>query len=84
MSNTISIFSSAFAILFLYLSAVKLIENYNKNKYDTLLGPIGTYISAAVGALSLAFADTFWFNAIEAEVYAFSTFFMISSSIFRI
>jgi len=74
--NTISIFSSAFVILFLYLSAVKLIENYNKNKYDTLLGPIGTYVSAAVGALSLAFADTFWFNAIEAEVYAFSTFFI--------
>lgn len=74
--NTISIFSSAFVILFLYLSAVKLIENYNKNKYDTLLGPIGTYVSAAVGALSLAFADTFWSNAIEAEVYAFSTFFI--------
>jgi len=74
--NTISIFSSAFVIFFLYLSAVKLIENYNKNKYDTLLGPIGTYLSAAVGALSLAFADTFWFNATEAEVYAFSTFFI--------
>ncbi len=74
--NAISIFSSAFVILFLYLSAVKLIENYNKKKYDTLLGPIGTYVSAAIGALSLAFADTFWFNAIEAEVYAFSTFFI--------
>jgi len=74
--NTISIFSSALVILFLYLSAVKLIENYNKNKYDSLLGPIGTYVSAAVGALSLAFADTFWFNATEAEVYAFSTFFI--------
>jgi hypothetical protein len=46
--NTISIFSSALVILFLYLSAVKLIENYNKNKYDSLLGPIGTYVSAAV------------------------------------
>jgi len=74
--NTISILSSAFVILFLYLSAVKLIENYNKNKYDSLLGPIGTYVSAAIGALSLAFADTFWFNAVEAEVYAFSTFFI--------
>ena len=74
--NTISILSSAFAVLFLYLSAVKLIENYNKKKYDSLLGAVGTYISAAVGALSLAFADTFWFNAVEAEVYAFSTFFI--------
>ena len=74
--NTISILSSAFVILFVYLSAVKLIENYNKNKYDSSLSAIGTYFSAAVGALSLAFADTFWFNAVEAEVYAFSTFFI--------
>jgi len=74
--NTISILSSAFVILFVYLSAVKLIENYNKNNYSSLLNQIGTYFSAAVGALSLAFADTFWFNAVEAEVYAFSTFFI--------
>ncbi|MBU0473363.1 MAG: DUF2723 domain-containing protein [Bacteroidetes bacterium] len=74
--NTISILSSAFVILFVYLSAVKLIENYNNKKYDSSLNQIGTYFSAAVGALSLAFADTFWFNAVEAEVYAFSTFFI--------
>ncbi len=74
--NTISILSSALVILFLYLSAVKLIENYNKKKYSSSLSQIGTYFSAAVGALSLAFADTFWFNATEAEVYAFSTFFI--------
>ena len=74
--NTISILSSALVILFLYLSAVKLIENYNKKKYDSSFNQIGTYFSAAVGALSLAFADTFWFNATEAEVYAFSTFFI--------
>ncbi len=74
--NTISILSSALVILFLYLSAVKLIENYNKKKYDSSFNQIGTYFSAAIGALSLAFADTFWFNATEAEVYAFSTFFI--------
>jgi len=74
--NAISILSSGFTILFLYLSAVKLIENYNKNKYENTLGAVGTYFSAAIGALSLAFADTFWFNAVEAEVYAFSTFYI--------
>ncbi len=74
--NTISVFSSAFVILFLYLIAIKLIENYNKNKYDSSLNAFGTYIAAAIGALSLAFADTFWFNAVEAEVYAMSTFFI--------
>ena len=74
--NTISVLSSAFTILFLYLIAVKLIENYNNNKYDSLLNAFGTYLAAAIGALSLAFADTFWFNAVEAEVYAMSTFFI--------
>ena len=74
--NIISVLSSAFVVLFLYLIAVKLIENYNKNKYDSPLNQIGTYIAAAIGALSLTFADTFWFNAVEAEVYAFSTFFI--------
>jgi len=74
--NTISVLSSAFVVLFLYLSAVKLIEHYNKGQYNSLLGAVGTYVSAAIGALSLAFADTFWFNAVEAEVYAMSTFFI--------
>ncbi|MEN8191351.1 MAG: DUF2723 domain-containing protein [Bacteroidota bacterium] len=74
--NIISVLSSAFVVLFLYLIAVKLIENYNKNKYDSFLNALGTYFAAAIGALSLAFADTFWFNAAEAEVYAMSTFFI--------
>ena len=73
--NTISVLSSAFTILFLFLIAVKLIENF-KGKEQTLFESILTYVAAAVGALSLAFSDTFWFNAVEAEVYALSTFFI--------
>lgn len=73
--NTISVISSAFTILFLYLIAVKLIENF-KGKEQNFSESILTYFAAAIGALSLAFSDTFWFNAVEAEVYALSTFFI--------
>ncbi len=72
--NLISILASAAAILFLYLIAIKLIENYKGKKYENLLDALGTYIAAAIGALSFSFSDTFWFNGVEAEVYAFSTF----------
>jgi hypothetical protein len=74
--NLISVFSSVSTVLFLYLIAVKLIENYKGKEHNSIMDAAGTYIAAAVGALSLAFADTFWFNAIEAEVYALSTFFI--------
>ncbi|NMB83168.1 MAG: DUF2723 domain-containing protein [Ignavibacteria bacterium] len=73
--NMISVISSAFTVMFLYLVAVKLIQQYKKvteNRFDALT----IYLPAAIGALSLAFSDTFWFNAVEAEVYALSTFFI--------
>ena len=72
--NTISVLSSAFSVLFLYLIAIKLIENYRGKEYKTSLEAIGTFVAAAIGALSFSFSDTFWFNGVEAEVYAFSTF----------
>jgi len=75
--NTVSVLSSAFTVLFVYLIIVKLIENFKKkDEEESLLENLGTYIAAAVGALSLAFSDTFWFNAVEAEVYALATFFI--------
>ena len=72
--NLISVLSSALAVLFLYLVSVKLINNYKGKKPDTLWDALGTYTAAAVGALAFSFSDTFWFNGVEAEVYAFSTF----------
>ncbi len=72
--NYISILSSALSVLFLYLIAVKLIENYRGKKSENFLDALGTYAAAAIGALSFSFSDTFWFNGVEAEVYAFSTF----------
>lgn len=74
--NMISVLSSGFTVMFVYLIGVKLIKFYKKGDPENFFEAIATYISAAIGALSLAFAQTFWFNAVEAEVYAFSTFFI--------
>ncbi len=74
--NYISVLSSAFTILLLYLIAVKLIKNYKSEKDESLFEDFLTYMAAAIGALSFSFSDTFWFNAVEAEVYALSTFLM--------
>jgi len=74
--NTVSVLASSFSILFLYLTAVKLIENYKGKEYSSISDALFTYIPAAIGALSFSFSDTFWFSAVEAEVYATSTFFL--------
>lgn len=71
--NLISVFSSAFAVLIAYLVAVKIIKNYKGGEYKNKLDAVATFTSAAIGALAFAFSDTFWFNAVEAEVYALST-----------
>lgn len=72
--NTISVLGSAFSVWFLYLIAVMLIQNYRGKEPKNLIDGLGTYIAAAIGALSFSFSDTFWFNGVEAEVYATSTF----------
>ncbi|NWG27565.1 MAG: DUF2723 domain-containing protein [Ignavibacteriaceae bacterium] len=71
--NLISVLSSALTALFLYLVAVKLINIFKGKNPENSLDAIVTYTAAAIGALSLSFSDTFWFNGVEAEVYAFST-----------
>jgi len=71
--NLVSVFSSAFSVLFLYLVAVKLIENFRGKEYKSIFEALIVYLSAAIGALSFSLSDTFWFNGVEAEVYAAST-----------
>jgi hypothetical protein len=71
--NMVSALSSAFTVLLLYLIAIRVIENYKGKRTDLSLETIGTYAAAAIGALTLSFSDTFWFNASESNYFAAST-----------
>ncbi len=77
MINMMSATASAFTILFMFWSIVLLIkqvvktdEKYSKGQNTAILG------AAFVGSLSFAFTDSFWFNAVETEVYAMATLIM--------
>lgn len=74
--NFLSVLSSALTVMLLYLIIVRLIREF-KGHPDamSLIDKIGMYGGAMVGALTFAVSDTFWFNAVEAEVYAMSMFF---------
>jgi hypothetical protein len=72
--NLVSAFSSAATILFLFWTIVWLVsklEQKQGKKFPLTL----KFGVAAVGALSFAFTDSFWFSAVEAEVYALSSLF---------
>ena len=72
--NMISTLSSAFAVLFLYLTIVRLLLQWKERPTDTF-SILKITLSAAIGALTFAFTYSQWFNAVEAEVYAASIFF---------
>src|SRR3712207_1842126 len=74
--NMVSALSSSFTILFLFwtitLLAKRLIGVVNEPTTAQKIGIIG---SGLIGALAYTFSDSFWFSAVEAEVYAMSSFF---------
>lgn len=76
--NFISVFSSAFTILFLYFIIVNFTKKIALSQKETLSNAqvITLYGSGVVGALAYTFSDSFWFNATEAEVYAMAMLFM--------
>ena len=76
--NFLSVLASAFTILFLFWSitlfgrkllGVRRDEELTEGQIWTLMG------AGLVGALAYTFSDSFWFSAVEAEVYAMSAFF---------
>jgi hypothetical protein len=71
--NMMSAVASAFTILFMFWSIVILLQklmNHDRGSKSAVLG------SAFVGSLAFAFTDSFWFNAVETEVYAMATMIM--------
>ena len=77
MVNYMSALMSGACILFLFWSITHLVRkliitdenNITKGQLVTIMG------SGLVGALVYTFSDTFWFSAVEGEVYAFSSLF---------
>ncbi len=76
--NFLSVLASAFTILFLFWSITLLGRKLMGVTRDNQLteGQIWTLMGAAlVGSMAYTFSDSFWFSAVEAEVYAMSAFF---------
>ena len=71
--NAMSGICAALTILFLYLLIVWFVKRIVKT--DTVGGAIAVIGSGLVGALVYCFSDTFWFSAVEGEVYAMSSLF---------
>ena len=76
--NIISALASAFAVLFLFWTITLLVRklvtpgkegNYTPAQLLVIMG------SGLVGALAYTYSDSFWFSAVEGEVYATSQFF---------
>jgi hypothetical protein len=75
--NMVSVVASAFTILFLFWTITLLgrkVLNVIKGE-ETSLQTTLIIIAGIVGALAYTFSDSFWFSAVESEVYGMSSFF---------
>ena len=77
MVNYVSSVSSALTILFMFWTITnltrKLIPSGNELNNNQAIAVLG---SGLVGSLAFTFSDSFWFNAVETEVYAMASFVM--------
>ena len=75
MVNTMSALLSALCILFLFWSITMLVRKLIAgNGQPTVWQMVTIFGSGIVGALAYTWSDTFWFSAVEGEVYAYSSF----------
>ncbi|MDO4957631.1 MAG: DUF2723 domain-containing protein [Prevotellaceae bacterium] len=77
MVNTMSALLSATCIMFLFWTITHLVRRLLIDNWDELTTSktIAIQASGLVGALIYTFSDTFWFSAVEGEVYAYSSAF---------
>ena len=76
--NSMSALCSALTIFLLYLTIVFFAKRLIRKGSDGSVSTgsaIAILGSGAVGALAYCFSDTFWFSAVEGEVYAMSSLF---------
>ncbi|MCX8080897.1 MAG: DUF2723 domain-containing protein [Bacteroidia bacterium] len=77
MVNIMSALCSSFTILFLFWTITRLALKWLGTNFDNISSPQRWLVlmSSAVGALAYTYSDSFWFSAVEGEVYAMSSFF---------
>ena len=77
MVNAMSAMCSAFTILFLFWTITHLGRRVTEKSRKELSGSgsLAIFGAGLVGALAYTFSDTFWFSAVEGEVYAMSSLF---------
>ena len=76
--NTMSALSSAFTILFLFWTITHFARKITQRSSGIEMSSnqvFGILAAGAVGALAYTFSDSFWYSAVEGEVYAMSSFF---------
>ena len=74
MINALSALASAFTILFLFWTITHLAKKLLVKENEITPGQTITLIASGfVGAMAYTFSDTFWFSAVEGEVYATSS-----------